>query len=130
MEGASAIRDKAIAYVKEAVREDQGGEYEAAFKLYLTALEHFGVYLKYEKNARMAETVRGKYKEYLERAEELQKIARGQKEGREVSGTSARGAQKPKGAASDADGELAKMKGQLGGAIVTEKPNVKWDDVA
>ena len=22
------------------------------------------------------------------------------------------------------------MKGQLGGAIVTEKPNVKWDDVA
>ena len=28
------------------------------------------------------------------------------------------------------DEENAKMRGALGSAIVTEKPNVKWDDVA
>ena len=46
MEGGASIRDKAIAFVKEAVREDQGGNYEAAFKLYLNALEYFKCYLK------------------------------------------------------------------------------------
>ena len=64
--------------------------------MYLVALEHFGVYLKYEKNPRMAETVRGKYKEYLVRAEELQKIVQGQKNAKEVSGTGASGAQREK----------------------------------
>ena len=130
MEGGASIRDKAIAFVREAVKEDQAGAYEAAFKLYLVALEHFGVYLKYEKNPRMAETVRGKYKEYLVRAEELQKIVQGRKNAKEVSGTGASGAQREKSGDADGDAELAKMKGQLGGAIVTEKPNVKWDDVA
>jgi vacuolar protein-sorting-associated protein 4 len=30
----------------------------------------------------------------------------------------------------DADEEKNKLRGALSGAIVTEKPNVKWDDVA
>ena len=129
MEGGASIRDKAIAFVKEAVREDQGGNYEAAFKLYLNALEYFKCYLKYEKNPRMAATVKEKYIEYLERAEELQKIVNAQKNAKEVSGTGASGAQRAKQPGEE-DGEMSKMKGQLGGAIVTEKPNVKWDDVA
>ena len=130
MEGGASIRDKAIAFVRDAVKEDHAGSYARAFKLYLMALEHFEVYLKYEKNPRMRETVTNRYKEYLARAEELKGIVEGEKRAKEVSGTSASGAQKPKGTEGEEDGELAKMKGQLGGAIVTEKPNVKWDDVA
>jgi vacuolar protein-sorting-associated protein 4 len=34
------------------------------------------------------------------------------------------------GAAGGADAETDKLKGALAGAIVMEKPNVKWDDVA
>lgn len=41
---------------------------------------------------------------------------------------------KPPGEASGGggadDGEASKLKGALAGAIVQEKPNVKWDDVA
>ena len=38
---------------------------------------------------------------------------------------------KPKGSGEeDADAEKQKLRGALSGAVVTEKPNVKWDDVA
>ena len=30
----------------------------------------------------------------------------------------------------DADDEVKKLQGALSSAIVTEKPNIKWDDVA
>jgi len=131
MDSASTMRDRAIAYVNDAVKEDRDGEYEAAFKLYMKALDHFTCYLKYEKNIRVAEMVNAKFKEYLQRAEELHEIVEARRKGKEVSGTGASGAQraKPEGGGTE-DAELAKMKGQLGGAIVTEKPNVKWDDVA
>ena len=51
--GGIAIREKAIALVKEAVEMDKASEYAAAFKLYTSALDHFTVYLKYEKNPMM-----------------------------------------------------------------------------
>jgi vacuolar protein-sorting-associated protein 4 len=130
MEGGASIREKAIAFVNDAVREDKDGNYEAAFKLYMKALDHFTCYLKYEKNPRLAEMVNKKFKEYLERAEELHAIVQGKKNAKEVSGTGASGAQRAKPQDGGEDAELAKMKGQLGSAIVTEKPNVKWDDVA
>ena len=46
MEGGASIREKAIAFVNDAVREDKDGNYEAAFKLYMKALDHFTCYLK------------------------------------------------------------------------------------
>ena len=79
MEGGAAIRDKAISIVKEAVREDKAGNYETAFTLYMQSLDHFKCYLKYEKNPRMQDTIKGKFNEYLERAEELHKIVAEQK---------------------------------------------------
>ena len=39
-------------YVKEAVQEDQAGNYQKAFDLYKIALEYFSTHLKYEKNPR------------------------------------------------------------------------------
>ncbi len=41
-----------IEYVKEAVQEDQAGNYQKAFDLYKIALEYFSTHLKYEKNPR------------------------------------------------------------------------------
>lgn len=35
-----------------------------------------------------------------------------------------------KGEGDDKDEEKSKLKGQLSEAIVTEKPNVKWTDIA
>jgi len=144
MEGGAAIRDKAISIVKEAVREDKAGNYETAFTLYMQSLDHFKCYLKYEKNPRMQDTIKGKFNEYLERAEELHKIVAEQKNATDQateSGNpeaikarpSSNGASTSNagGTSSKEDStEQLKMKQQLGGAIVTEKPNVKWSDVA
>ena len=47
-------------YVKEAVQEDNAGNYQRAFELYKIALEYFGTHLKYEKNARARETITAK----------------------------------------------------------------------
>jgi vacuolar protein-sorting-associated protein 4 len=59
-----------------------------------------------------------------------QAVRGGQERGqtqREAGGTGT----KPKGAGADnADAEKAKLRGALSGAIVTKKPNAKWDDVA
>lgn len=38
--------------MKEAVQEDQAGNYQKAFELYKIALDYFSTHLKYEKNPR------------------------------------------------------------------------------
>ena len=135
--GGLAIREKAIALVKDAVDKDKAADYPAAFKLYMSALDHFGIYLKYEKNPMMQQTVKAKFMEYLTRAEELKKLIdsyAATNRANPVNSPDSALRAKPKGGkgggAEGDDGETAKMKSQLGGAIVTEKPNVKWDDVA
>ena len=85
----------------------------------------------------MHQTITAKFTEYLERAEELKKLID------ETSATSRANPAaspdsalraKPKGGAkgsnNEADEERSKMQGALGSAIVTEKPNVRWEDVA
>jgi len=124
-QGGSVIRDKAIAFVRDAVKEDQAGSYEQAFKLYVVALGFFGVYLKYEKNPRMKETVTQKYKEYLARAEELQKSVQTETETKNLAGE----VHNRRGADIEEDGELAEIDRLFGFSIV-KKPNLKWEDVA
>jgi vacuolar protein-sorting-associated protein 4 len=51
------FKDKAIDFVKEAVAADEAGEYDKAFKSYMTALEYFKTHLKYEKNPRSKEAI-------------------------------------------------------------------------
>ena len=48
----SDVRFFCAEYVKEAVQEDQAGNYQKAFDLYKIALEYFSTHLKYEKNPR------------------------------------------------------------------------------
>ena len=136
--GGLAIREKAINLVREAVEKDKGADYPAAFKLYMSALDHFTVYLKYEKNPMMHQTIKAKFTEYLERAEELKKLidAEATNRANPVNSPDSALRAKPKGGGGGGGGkggdedEARKMQSALGSAIVTEKPNVKWDDVA
>ena len=136
--GGLAIREKAISLVRDAVEKDKAADYASAFKLYMSALDHFTIYLKYEKNPMMQQTIKTKFTEYLERAEELKRLIDG-----ETATNKANPAQSPdsalrakpnksggKGNGGADDDETRKMQGALGGAIVTEKPNVSWSDVA
>lgn len=118
---------KAIEIVKLATEKDNAKEYEEAFRLYQRSLDHFMAALKYEKNARTKETIRVKMMEYMQRAEKLKQYLADANE------PSAGGTKKPNasgGGGEDKDEENQKLQDSLGGAILKEKPNVKWDDVA
>ncbi|MBA0757653.1 hypothetical protein Gotri_020736 [Gossypium trilobum] len=70
----SNFKEQAIEYVKQAVQEDNAGNYSKAFPLYMNALEYFKTHLKYEKNPKIREAITQKFTEYLRRAEEIRTV--------------------------------------------------------
>ncbi|KHN27655.1 Vacuolar protein sorting-associated protein 4 [Glycine soja] len=153
----SNFKEQAIEYVKQAVQEDNAGNYAKAFPLYMNALEYFKTHLKYEKNPKIKEAITQKFTEYLRRAEEIRAVlddggpgpaSNGDRaeeiravlddgpSGPASSGDAAvatRPKTKPKDGGKDGDGEdpeQAKLRAGLNSAIIREKPNVKWNDVA
>eukprot|EP01117_Protostelium_nocturnum_P013862 TRINITY_DN5217_c0_g1_i1.p1 TRINITY_DN5217_c0_g1~~TRINITY_DN5217_c0_g1_i1.p1 ORF type:complete len:471 (-),score=170.92 TRINITY_DN5217_c0_g1_i1:119-1408(-) len=115
---------KAISIVQQATEKDSAKDYPEAFRLYQLSLEYFMTALKYEKNTRTRDTIRTKVVEYMNRAEKLKEIIDKPPSEQKVP-TGAGG----NGKNEDSE-ESKKLKETLGGAILKEKPNVKWDDVA
>lgn len=90
-----------------------------------------------EKNEKSKLLIRAKIEEYLSRAETLKKHIQAQEEKRSRKAVSANGSAstvggkgKEGGDSDDQDPELKKLRAGLSSAILSEKPNVKWDDVA
>ena len=107
--------------VTQAIAADNENDYEKAYSLYSRALEQFMVALKYEKNAKSKEIIMKRVTGYMDRAEQLKKAIHENNN------------KPPKAAAASGGGGKDDQKGLrdgLEGAIVKEKPNVKWDDVA
>ncbi|KAE9463372.1 hypothetical protein C3L33_04714, partial [Rhododendron williamsianum] len=134
----SNFKEQAIEYVKQAVQEDNAGNYAKAFPLYKNTLECIRTLLEHEKNPQIKEAITQKFTEYLRRAEEIRAVL---DEGSSGPGPAANGdaavAARPKtkgkdgaGGGEGEDGEQAKLRAGLNSAIVREKPNVKWNDVA
>jgi vacuolar protein-sorting-associated protein 4 len=121
---------KAIELVKQATEQDRAQNYKEAFRLYQLCLEYFLAALKYEKNEETKKTIRTKTAEYMKRAEELKEVTtRGEDTKHESSGSGT--ASKKKGEEDDEkDNETAKIRKALSGAVLAEKPNVHWDDIA
>jgi vacuolar protein-sorting-associated protein 4 len=125
---------RAIETVKKAIEQDTAGEYEKAYQQYYAALELFMLALKWEKNPKSKDMIRGKAGEYMERAEKLKKHIEEQESNKRKpaamgnNGTASNGGGKSDGG--DDDAESKKLRGALAGAILTEKPNIKWEDVA
>ncbi|PPR96228.1 hypothetical protein GOBAR_AA24442 [Gossypium barbadense] len=135
----SNFKEQAIEYVKQAVQEDNAGNYSKAFPLYMNALEYFKTHLKYEKNPKIREAITQKFTEYLRRAEEIRTVLDEGGPGPATNGGAAvatRPKSKPKdgsGGGEGGDGEdpdQAKLRAGLDSAIIREKPNIKWNDVA
>jgi len=122
---------KAIEIVKQATEKDNNKEYEAAYKLYSNALEYFLTAMKYEKNERLKEPIRRKFTEYLDRAEQLKEYLQKQNKKKPVPVGGGGGKKKDDDDDDDKeDSEKKKLRAGLEGAILTEKPNVRWDDIA
>ncbi len=125
---------QAVDIMSQAIQFDNQGEYDKALPLYRRGLEYFMTGLKYEKNPAAKERVMEKVQEYMKRAEFL-KDALADSNGNPKSGGGGGGststASKNKNDKDDKDdGETKKMRGALSSAILSEKPNVKWSDVA
>ncbi|EGC37961.1 hypothetical protein DICPUDRAFT_46137 [Dictyostelium purpureum] len=124
---------KAIQIVQQATEQDNAKNYAEAHKLYIQSLDWFTTALKYEKSEKSKATIKAKTLEYLQRAEQLKEYLDKSKNKKPVAvgGSKTNGnTNKQKDEDEDMDPEDKKRNDSLSGAIVTTKPNVKWDDVA
>lgn len=128
---------KAIDLASKAAQEDKAKNYEEALRLYQHAVQYFLHVVKYEAQGDKAKhSIRSKCTEYLDRAEKLKEYLKKQeknqskpiKEGPPAS-TDDKGNESD-GEGESGDPEKKKLKNQLQGAIIIEKPNIKWNDVA
>jgi vacuolar protein-sorting-associated protein 4 len=128
---------RAIETVKKAIDFDQAGNYEEAYKQYMAALDLFMLAIKWERSEPNKAILKKKVAEYIERAEKLKTHLSDKDAGNKkkpsavgangkVSGTGGKG--KDDGEEEDADQK--KLRGALQGAILSDKPNIKWEDVA
>jgi vacuolar protein-sorting-associated protein 4 len=120
----------AIDIISKAIEADNAGEYEKALNFYRDALGRFTIGLKYEKNEARKKLVLERVEGYMKRAEELRDYIQKQSELDNKPGGGAAMKSKDDKEDEDNDAEKKKLRGALAGAIVTEKPNVKWGDVA
>ncbi|KAG8937243.1 Vacuolar protein sorting-associated protein 4 [Tulasnella sp. 419] len=131
--------DRAIEIVQKAIDEDVNQNYAEAYRQYQNSLDYFMMALKYEKNENLKGLIRSKVNEYLGRAEKLKEHLSSQEEkrarnaiganGKETSGSGGSGKRKDADD-EDQDPEVKKLRAGLSSAILSERPNVKWDDVA
>lgn len=125
----NALIPQGIEIVQKAIQADGEGDFEKALALYRDALARFTMGLKYEKNEARKKLVLDRVEGYMKRAEELSDYLKKQNELDKGGGGGA--ATKNKGdPEDDVDAETKKLRGALSSAIVSEKPNVSWDDVA
>jgi len=126
---------KAIDLVTKATEEDKKKNYEEALRLYEHAVEYFLHAIKYEAQGDKAkESIRAKCVTYLERAEKLKEYLKGGKKKAIKDGANESKKDKDKDKDSNSsdedDPDKKKMQTKLNDAIMIEKPNIKWDDVA
>ncbi|CAM9842386.1 unnamed protein product [Pylaiella littoralis] len=127
---------KAIDTVKDAIAADNNQDYELALGLYKKSLEYFMTGLKYEPNPKAKETIMKRVDGYMKRAETLKQIVDDQAAGRSAGaqggggGAATASAADKKNSGGEGDDEQKKRRGALESAIVSDKPNVKWSDVA
>mmetsp|Transcript_21656 Transcript_21656/g.32798 ORF Transcript_21656/g.32798 Transcript_21656/m.32798 type:complete len:449 (+) Transcript_21656:299-1645(+) len=120
---------QAVEIVQKAIEADNNGDFSSALQLYKDALERFTLGMKYEKNPTRKQMLVERAEGYMKRAEELRENL---KEG----DSSPKSEKKNQSSGEDSkeekeqDEETKKLRGALEGAVVSEKPNVKWEDVA
>ncbi|KEY73839.1 hypothetical protein S7711_03134 [Stachybotrys chartarum IBT 7711] len=127
------FRDRAIAEVQKAITADHNKEYQKAFDLYMSSMELWVKALKWEKNKAIKATMQEKMATYLDRAEKLKQFLASENDTNANGGKSlmgANGASTGKGKGAPEDDDNKKLRNALSGAILQERPNVRWEDIA
>jgi vacuolar protein-sorting-associated protein 4 len=123
----------AIKLANEAAAKDELKDYAEAYKLYIKAIDFFMTAIKHEKqNPKKKQMLRDKCTELIDRAEKLKQYLK-EKEDNEQAPSEGKGeaaATKTKKAKTKDEETKNELASALESAIVKEKPNVKWEDVA
>lgn len=124
--------DKGINIAIKATEADKNKNYEEALKLYTHSVQYFLHALKYEiTSAEGKASIREKCDEYLARAEKLKEyLKKGKKQPVKDGESRTKDDKKESDEDEGEDPDKKKMQANLEGAIVMEKPNVKWTDIA
>lgn len=128
---------KGIDLIQHAIDLDTATQYNDAYIAYYNGLDYLMLALKYEKNPKSKDLIRLKFSEYLKRAEQLKSHLDQEKEqsnnNSKSSTTNSFSSTNDTGKKSLANNENEddkKLRSSLTSAILSEKPNIKWDDVA
>lgn len=123
---------KGIELIQKAIDFDTATQYEEAYTAYYNGLDYLMLALKYEKNPKSKDLIRAKFTEYLNRAEQLKQHLEAEGEDkRSTNSSNGSKNQNAKKMPNDEDSDdNKKLRGALSGAILTEKPNVRWEDIA
>ncbi|XP_011501407.1 PREDICTED: vacuolar protein sorting-associated protein 4B [Ceratosolen solmsi marchali] len=129
------ILQKAIDMVTKATEEDRNKNYEEALRLYEHSVEYFLHAIKYEaQGERAKDSIRSKCMQYLDRAEKLKTyLKKGKKKPVKAGEENSKNEDKKSDSGdsdTDSDPEKKKLQSKLEGAIIIEKPDIKWSDVA
>ncbi|SCV05127.1 LANO_0H00628g1_1 [Lachancea nothofagi CBS 11611] len=120
---------KGIGLIQKAIDLDTATQYEEAYTAYYNGLDYLMLALKYEKNPKSKDLIRAKFTEYLNRAEQLKDHLESEEDKKKTKKDSP--AKKTSANSNnDDDADDKKLRGALSGAILTEKPNVRWEDIA
>lgn len=145
--GANGDRLKQAVEMEKKARDlHNAGQFAEANRAYLECLKVFQFVYKYETNPKVKDMVRERIEELVTTAENLKKQLSNAPSGGYAPPGGAAAAPRPGGAPGggggtpggnnneeakdEADLEKEKLQKALAGQIVTEKPNIKWDDVA
>jgi len=126
----SKLYQFAVQTAKEAVALDSQGKYRQAINKYQRAAEILMQFMKYNKNPQMRMLCQKNIEEYVERAKILKSYLGGPQRARPSISPGVSGdtdADKSEVGVSSEEQELIDM---ISGTIVTESPNVKWNDIA
>ncbi|MFW9989810.1 MAG: AAA family ATPase [Candidatus Odinarchaeota archaeon] len=126
----SKLYQFAVQTAKEAVALDSQGKYRQAINKYQRAAEILMQFMKYNKNPQMRMLCQKNIEEYMERAKVLKSQlggARPRGSKPSISSDESSNADKSEIGVSSEEQELIEM---ISGTIVTESPNVKWNDIA
>ncbi|MFX0143707.1 MAG: AAA family ATPase [Candidatus Hodarchaeota archaeon] len=127
----SKLYQYAVQTAKEAVALDNQGKYRQAINKYQRAAEILMQFMQYNKNPQMRNLCKRNIEEYVERAKILRSHLGGPRTARHIAKPSEA---KDEGRADSESGVVSSEEQELidtiSGTIVTESPNIKWEDIA
>ncbi|MFX1237872.1 MAG: AAA family ATPase [Promethearchaeota archaeon] len=130
----SKLYSYAVEEAKQAIIFDRQGKYQQAINKYQRAAEILIQYMKYSKNEEMIKLCRKNSKDYIDRAKILKSQISGTKPRTGYHGTPSDSSSPKDDKVRSEGGQLSQeeqeMMDMISGTIVTESPDIRWNDIA